>query len=97
MIRIPRIFPVLLGLLVLHVRSQAAEEVYQVLDPGKSEFLVESAHFVARWNAKDNVKLNDAEVKTGLATLERIREFYLGKVGFVPPYQGEKDKYKSTA
>ncbi len=89
-----RITSALLLFSALINHSPAEEEVYKILDPGKSDHLVESAHFVARWKTADNVKLSEDEVKAGLATLERIRDFYLGKVGFFPPYQGEKEKYK---
>lgn len=94
MATLTRLLPALLLLAALFNQTRADEEIYKVLDPSKSDHLVESAHFVARWNAADNVKLSEDEVKAGLATLERIRDFYLGKVGFIPPYQGEKEKYK---
>ena len=83
---------VILDLFCLQVR--AAEEVYKVLEPDKSTHLHESAHFVARWNDKDGVTLSDAELKTGLETLERIREFYTGPVGFPQPYKEQAEKYK---
>lgn len=69
---------------------------HKVLDPEKSKHLVESAHFVARWNDSDGVKLSEEELRKGLETLEAIREFYLGKVGFQAPYEGEAVKYKAS-
>ena len=63
----------------------ATEEPHKVLDPGKSKHLHESAHFVARWNDNDGVELSDQDLNKGLATLEGIRDFYLGKVGFAKP------------
>ena len=72
----------------------ATEEPYKVLEPEKSQHLCESAHFVARWNDNDGVTLSDANLQQGLATLESIREFYLGKVGFAAPYGNQAVKYK---
>ena len=72
----------------------AKEETYKVLDPEKSKHLVESAHFVARWNDGDAVKLSDEELRKGLQTLEGIRDFYLNRVGFPKPYEKQADKYK---
>ena len=77
-------------------RLGAAAETYRVLDPEKSKHLFESAHFVARWNDGDGVALSDEELRTGLETLEAIREFYLAKVGFPAPYEGEAVKYKAS-
>lgn len=74
----------------------ATEKKYQVLDPGKSQHLFESAHFVARWNDNDGVTLSDEELRKGLATLEGIREFYLGHVGFAAPYANQAVKYKAS-
>lgn len=71
-----------------------AEDVYRVLEPEKSAHLVESTHFVARWNADDHVPLSEAEIQAGLASLEKVRDLYLNKIGFVEPYAGEKEKYK---
>jgi len=70
------------------------EEPYKVIEPGKSQHLHESAHFVARWNDNDGVALSDEDLRQGLATLEAIREFYLGKVGFAKPYDSEAVKFK---
>jgi len=72
----------------------ATEEPHKVLDPGKSKHLHESAHFVARWNDNDGVELSDQDLNKGLATLEGIRDFYLGKVGFAKPYDNQEVKYK---
>jgi len=72
----------------------AIEEPYKVLEPEKSKHLHESAHFVARWNDNDGVTLSDADLQQGLASLESIREFYLGKVGFAKPYENQALKYK---
>jgi len=72
----------------------ATEEAYKVLEPEKSKHLIESAHFVARWNDDDGVTLSDEELRQGLATLEGIRDFYLGKVGFPKPYDKAPVKYK---
>lgn len=69
---------------------------YQVLDPGKSDHLVESEHFVARWNDGDGVDLSDGDLRKGLETLERIREFYIGTVGFPEPYAGDPVMYKAS-
>ncbi len=74
--------------------TATAEEHYQVLDPRSSRHLVESAHFVARWNDGDNVKLSGSDLQAGLQTLEAIRDFYLGTVGFPAPYAGRAPKYK---
>ena len=74
----------------------ATEVPYQVLEPEKSKHLVESAHFVARWNDNDGVSLSDEDLRKGLETLEAIREFYLGKVGFPAPYDHEAVKYKAS-
>lgn len=69
-------------------------EDYQVLEPGKSRHLHESAHFVARWNDADGVKLSNADLEKGLQTLESIWDFYTTRVGFPKPYTGEPVKYK---
>jgi len=74
----------------------ACGEEYKVLDPGKSAHLVESAHFVVRWNDTDGVVLSDADLRKGLETLERIRAFYIGTVGFPEPYEGDPVKYKTS-
>ncbi len=77
-----------------HPSLGAAEEPYKVLEPEKSQHLTESAHFVARWNDNDGVTLGDADLQKGLATLEGIRDFYLGTVGFAKPYENQPLKYK---
>ena len=82
----------LLAMALLGSTIQAAE--YRVLEPEKSKFLHESAHFVARWDDANAVKLDPSVLIHGLETLERIRTFYLDKVGFPPPYSGQADKYK---
>lgn len=74
--------------------APAPESAYRILSPETSEHLHESAHFVARWNDKDGVKLTSAEIDKGLQTLEKIRSFYLEKVGFAPPYADQAAKYK---
>jgi hypothetical protein len=74
--------------------ATAADAEYKVLKPEDSSHRVESAHFVARWNAGDKVDLGEAELRAGLEALERIRAFYLEKVGFPAPYSGQPDKYK---
>ncbi|MCF7730661.1 MAG: DUF6055 domain-containing protein [Akkermansiaceae bacterium] len=74
----------------------ATADAHKVLDPEKSQHLFESAHFVARWNDNDGVTLSDEELRKGLATLEGIREFYLGKVGFDAPYANQAVKYKAS-
>jgi hypothetical protein len=72
----------------------ATEEAYKVLEPEKTKHLFESAHFVARWNDNDGVTLSDDELRKGLATLEGIRDFYLGPVAFPKPYDKQPVKYK---
>lgn len=94
----------LTGLCVLQARSEptqttnsgapAPESDYRVLSPETSQHLHESAHFVARWNDKDGVKLTSAEIDKGLQTLESIRTFYVEKVGFPPPYENQPAKFK---
>jgi carbonic anhydrase/acetyltransferase-like protein (isoleucine patch superfamily) len=74
----------------------AVGDEYKVLDPEKSAHLVESDHFVARWNDGDGVELSDADLRKGLETLERIRTFYLNTVGFSEPYEGDAVKYKAS-
>lgn len=76
--------------------AAATADSHQVLDPEKSQHLFESAHFVARWNDSDGVTLSDEELRKGLAKLEEIREFYLGKVGFAMPYANQAVKYKAS-
>lgn len=74
--------------------APAQESIYRVLTPETSTHLHESAHFVARWNDQDAVKLTAAEIDRGLQTLEEIRTFYLEKVGFPPPYENQAAKFK---
>jgi len=69
---------------------------HQVLDPEKSDHLVESDHFVARWKDDDGVELTEAEIRKGLQKLEQIRAFYLGTVGFPEPYLADEIKYKCS-
>lgn len=88
---------ILLSFFVILALSQGAEPekpVYQVLEPEKSARLIESDHFVARWNTEDQVSLNDDEIKAGLEQLEKIYDFYINQVGFFRPYDGEKEKFK---
>ncbi len=73
-----------------------SEEPHKVLNPEKSDHLFESAHFVARWNDGDGVTLSEEELRKGLATLEEIRDFYLGHVGFPKPYADQPVKYKAS-
>ena len=83
------------ALIFSSLACRAAEEApYKVLEPEKSKHLSESAHFVARWNDGDGVTLSDEDLRKGLQTLEGIREFYLGHVGFAKPYENQPDKYK---
>jgi uncharacterized Zn-binding protein involved in type VI secretion len=74
--------------------SAPAADTYRVLEPQRSKHRHESPHFVARWNDSDGVKLSDAEIDQGLATLESIRTFYLERVGFTPPYEKQAAKFK---
>lgn len=80
----------------LCVPALLAADDHQVLEPEKSAHLVESAHFVARWNDGDGVTLSDQDLREGLATLEEIRSFYLDKVGFPEPYANQAVKYKAS-
>jgi len=82
--------------LVVILSSKVFGEEYKVLDPGKSAHLVESEHFVARWNDDDGVELSDTDLRKGLEMLERVRTFYIGTVGFPEPYQGDPVKYKTS-
>lgn len=76
--------------------GSAFAEKHKVLDPEKSDHLVESEHFVARWNDGDGVELSDGDLRKGLETLEGIRTFYLGTVGFPEPYGEDKEKFKAS-
>lgn len=76
--------------------GSAIGAVHKVLDPEKSDHLVESEHFVARWNDDDGVELSDEDLRKGLETLEGIRAFYMETVGFPEPYEGDRVKYKAN-
>ena len=67
---------------------------YPVHKPETSTKKIESTHFVGRWNASDNVTNSDAEIILGLTGLEKIRQLFITKVGFDPPYKGYTEKYK---
>ena len=71
------------------------ETQHRVLAPESSEHLVESAHFVARWNDADGVPLERRAIDAGLAELERIRAFFCGALGFPAPYAGAAEAYKT--
>ncbi len=80
---------------LLLLAAARAETQHLVLAPESSDHIVESAHFVARWNDGDEVPLEQSAIAAGLAELERIRAYFCGTLGFPAPYAGAPEAFKT--
>lgn len=69
-------------------------QTWQVLNPSKSQNIVESRHFVVRYDNDDGVTLTSSQIQTGLGQLEKYWNYYVDSIGFKQPYDGSTTGYK---
>ncbi len=95
--RVPARFSVLLLAVTLMLQGRALSQGAYVLRPVAGfPHSRASEHFAVLWTDTLGLPFSDRAADSGLAQLEGIRDFYLGKLGFHDPYAAAAIKYKTN-